>query len=661
MSHSCSALDSATEQAGIEFIGDATYSPEDNKLRLYPFARIDKDTYARLNKAGFTWAAKQGLFVAPMWTPAREDLLIELCGELGDEDKSLADRAEERAERFGNYQEKRAKEAQRVLHSVTQISSGIPLGQPILVGHHSERHARKHAEQIENGMRKAVNLWETSEYWQRRAAGVLRHASYKDLPDVRARRIKELEADKRKKEREKAEAEKGLYWWTLPDLTEARAVALAGVYNFPLPKSDGDAPDWHHRACAYDGLTGHYPHLYAKRTLPEVVEAARLHYPRNIARADRWIEHYSNRIAYERALLEEQGAASLLEKKPRQTGGNPPILNYRADKGIMLRNRYRNGEIMHYEQVEMTKAEYAAIHADYKATNLSADDSHRVRVAMRERNGLVCVFITDSKTHDKEIEAIRQERAEKDAGERARKGKELEELDAADLRRLELNDVAGNVSDCGTADTLQEDMKEEPFAAFKAIKEQLNTGVKVVVAPQLFPTPKNLAARMAHLLDVQPGEKVLEPSAGTGHLLGALGGSMFVPLSIDARPYRERRQVYAVEINPGMAQFLENEFPLTIVHCGDFLEFNSDGDLQFDKIIMNPPFANADDIKHIKHALAMLAPGGLLVAICANGSRQQSQLRPLVEACGGIWEELPSGTFKEAGTMVSSVLLTVSV
>jgi hypothetical protein len=37
---------------------------------------------------------------------------------------------------------------------------------------------------------------------------------------------------------------------------------------------------------------------------------------------------------------------------------------------------------------------------------------------------------------------------------------------------------------------------------------------------------------------------------------------------------------------------------------------------------LNPPFGNADDIKHIMHAWKMLKPGGRLVAICANGPRQ---------------------------------------
>ena len=77
----------------------ATYSPEDNKLRLYSLSRLSRELYERMKAAGFRWAPKQELFVTPMWTPDREDLLIELCGEIGDEDTSLVDRAEQRAVR----------------------------------------------------------------------------------------------------------------------------------------------------------------------------------------------------------------------------------------------------------------------------------------------------------------------------------------------------------------------------------------------------------------------------------------------------------------------------------------------------------------------------------------------------------------------------------
>jgi hypothetical protein len=47
-------------------------------------------------------------------------------------------------------------------------------------------------------MRRAVKMWDTSKYWTDRAASTIRHAKYKERPDVRASRIKTLQADKRK-------------------------------------------------------------------------------------------------------------------------------------------------------------------------------------------------------------------------------------------------------------------------------------------------------------------------------------------------------------------------------------------------------------------------------------------------------------------------------
>src|ERR1022692_3396700 len=152
----------------------ATYSPEDNKLRLYTVSRLPRDVYDRVKAAGFTWAPKQELFVAPAWTPAREDLLIELCGEIGDEDTSLVDRAEERAERFEDYSDKRAQDANSAAAAVERIADGIPMGKPILVGHHSERHARKDAERIENGVGEGVRVWEGWASWWGGAAGPVR-------------------------------------------------------------------------------------------------------------------------------------------------------------------------------------------------------------------------------------------------------------------------------------------------------------------------------------------------------------------------------------------------------------------------------------------------------------------------------------------------------
>lgn len=179
---------------------------------------------------------------------------------------------------------------------------------------------------------------------------------------------------------------------------------------------------------------------------------------------------------------------------------------------------------------------------------------------------------------------------------------------------------------------------------FENMKNILNGGgVRAVSAPQLFATPHTLAARMVELADILPSHRVLEPSAGTGHILKAIGNA---PDKV------------AVEINwtlcDGLARL--GLSGLHIVH-DDFLTCTDLG--LFDRVVMNPPFENGADIKHIKHALTMLKDGGILVALCANGSRQNRTLKPLAEESGGFYEPLPAGTFKEAGTMVNAALMVI--
>lgn len=196
----------------------ATYSPDDNKLRLYAVSRLDQETYKKVHDAGFRWAPKQALFVAPAWTPGREDVLLSLAGEIEDEDSTLAERQEARAERFTGYSGKRASESAQALDEVERLAAMIPPGQPILVGHHSERRARRDAQRIENGMKRAVMLFERAEYWEERARSALLHAKYKERPDVRWRRIKKIEADLRKAEKTIAQSQKYLTMWRAESL-----------------------------------------------------------------------------------------------------------------------------------------------------------------------------------------------------------------------------------------------------------------------------------------------------------------------------------------------------------------------------------------------------------------------------------------------------------
>ncbi|MCP3942977.1 MAG: DUF3560 domain-containing protein [Desulfobacteraceae bacterium] len=317
------------------FDHSATYSPEDNKLRMYPGYRLDKEDYLKLKNAGFRWAPKQELFVAPMWTPARVDILIKFCGEIGDEDTSLVDRAEIRADRFDGYSVNRLKDADSAHDHVKSIADNIPFGQPILVGHHSEKRARRDAQKIENGMRKAVNMWNTSQYWERRAKGALRNAKYKETPAVRARRIKKIEAEKRKYLRTITESKDFLNMWLFPSILNKSTALFIGNYShdyfkFPLDKYPRDK-----HISQYEGSMSLWSALDDGIIKPR--QARNLHVPRlekTVKHYSRWVSHCDNRLLYEKAMLEAQGALDLL--KPKKRPKMLPLCNYKASQGIPL-------------------------------------------------------------------------------------------------------------------------------------------------------------------------------------------------------------------------------------------------------------------------------------------------------------------------------------
>ena len=305
----------------------ATYSPDDNKLRLTASARLDADTYARVKAAGFAWAPKLGQFIAPMWTPARADLCIELAGRIDDDDGSLIERAEDRAERFEDYQGKRAAESARALDYVHQIADGIPFGQPIMVGHHSERHARKDAERIQAGMRRAVQLFDTAEYWKRRAAAAIAHAKYKERPDVRHRRIKGIEADARKVRANIEEAHKLARIWSKVPRYEWDDQTAAALYIAGRVRSFGGSLYGPLRDGTMHGDT-------AWRIAVAAAEAYAT------GEAARWLEHYENRLAYERAMLADAGGI-VADRFDLQPGGT---VTHRGRRSVILRVNRSGGQ-----------------------------------------------------------------------------------------------------------------------------------------------------------------------------------------------------------------------------------------------------------------------------------------------------------------------------
>lgn len=593
-----------------DLIGTGTYSPEDNKLRIYPSTRLPADLYARVKAAGFAWAPKQEVFVAPAWSPERADLVIELCGEIGDEDTSLIDRAEERADRFDEYREHRIEDAARARDAVKQIADGIPMGQPILVGHHSERHARRDQRRIEAGMRKAVDAWRTADYWQRRAAGAIRHAKYKQRPDVRARRIKTLEAERRKVERSRERAAGSAMLWGLVDKPEkwkpredgsiltreerAARIAERDGYGVAVIR---DGQCW----SAYE-LTR--PAAERRATAPDVsldelLESVNGMNRRAMERCDRWIEHLDLRLQYERAMLAGDGGTVADRTGPEKGGACKCWASHRGcwswivkvnKVSVTVWDNWGNGGKNFTRTIPFDKLTQIM-------TRAQVEEARAAGRLVETGDGTGFGLIEHAPPEPVKVATVP---AQDDEGL------------ADDIR--------------GMADTLEAG------------------GVQVVAADQLFPTPPDVAARMVEFAGLEPGARILEPSAGTGRILDAVR-ALRVP----------GYQVVAVERDRRLAETLERLHGLRAqVVAADFLTLQPEQLGQFDRVVMNPPFSGADDIRHILHARRMLKPGGRLVALCAAGPRQVQTLQPLAEH----WEDLPAGTF--SGTNVRAALLVLS-
>jgi len=643
----------------------ASYDPADDKLRLRASARLDAETYARVKAAGFTWAPRQDLFVAQAWSPAREDLAIELAGEIGDEDTTLVDRAEERAERFEGYQGRRADEAAATQAAVDALAEGaFPAGSPILVGHHSQAKAEKAAERIESGMRKAIRLWDTSEYWRQRAAGALRHAKYKELPGVRHRRIKGLEAEARKHQRTIDDARRFLAAWHREDLTLERATSIAN-YDHHTVQEDGKS----YRTTLWSMLS-------EGRMTPEAARDVAVDgHERAIGNATRWLAHLENRLTYERAMLEEAGGV-VSDHHNIEVGGRVRALNMGTEEWLIVERVNRSGErakgpivslrtpagrveiedVMGYRPPvdgaaaavaaatklppvanypsegcrEMTKAEWSsrAPHSSgfYRLVTIPATETtgaHRRREAPIPGGGgwkTQPVYITDAKRVDPPS-------AQPQAAPAPELAREVVERPARPRR-------------------------PRPTNPADALREQLKAGVVAVSAPELFPTPPAIAELVVAAADIRPGHRVLEASAGTGAILRALAQveTLIMVVAVELQPDLAARL-------PGMVQ----PFARGSVEAGDFMELAPKLGL-FDRVTMNPPFSA--EIEHVTTAFGLLGPRGRLVAVMSAGVRFRSEkryaaFRELVASRGGTIEDLPERAFRGSGTDVRTVLVTM--
>jgi hypothetical protein len=107
------------------------------------------------------------------------------------------ERAEDRADRMSGYAENAAARSESAHARAHEIADGIPFGQPILVGHHSEGRHRRDLDRIHNLHGKGFEEGRKAEHFERRAQNAeTTQASRENVPTT-LRRIKKLEAEQR--------------------------------------------------------------------------------------------------------------------------------------------------------------------------------------------------------------------------------------------------------------------------------------------------------------------------------------------------------------------------------------------------------------------------------------------------------------------------------
>ena len=182
-----------------------------------------------------------------------------------------------------------------------------------------------------------------------------------------------------------------------------------------------------------------------------------------------------------------------------------------------------------------------------------------------------------------------------------------------------------------TSASFQQTEKEEKF---KKMEMEIR-GMKI---PGFFPTPKSLAERLVEIADLKENDAILEPSAGKGDILDAIKehfGSKLPDLD-------------AIELNGTLRDYLTQKGYNVIAY--DFLDFEEQA---YDKILMNPPFENGQDIDHVIHALDRLKFGGRVVAIMSEGVffrqfKKETAFRELLTEKNAYVSEPIKGAFKDA-------------
>lgn len=107
------------------------------------------------------------------------------------------EKAEDRADRFGEYAASAADSSEAARKKSHDISERFAGGQPILTDHHSEGSAHRDHARMDDAMRKSISEHDRAAHWTGRAQAAANYQQFKKDPSRTLRRLDKLRADLR--------------------------------------------------------------------------------------------------------------------------------------------------------------------------------------------------------------------------------------------------------------------------------------------------------------------------------------------------------------------------------------------------------------------------------------------------------------------------------
>lgn len=206
----------------------------------FGIGRIPQEIASKLSQLGWRWSRYRNAWHNP-------SKFAKVPPEIDARDIGLVDYSTERAERLSSRAEKHETKAQQHYGRFEQITSGIPMGQPILVGHHSEKHHRRDVARMESALRKSHEHRTEAQRLETAARSSGQHQARSQSAPVIKRRLDRLEADLRsmKKTIERiGPGDKAEYQRKIDiverDIAEQRAnlASVGGVQEFKIAPGD---------------------------------------------------------------------------------------------------------------------------------------------------------------------------------------------------------------------------------------------------------------------------------------------------------------------------------------------------------------------------------------------------------------------------------------